>query len=157
MAAISRASFATLPRARKPIKKLSLYTRALERSNKELDEFAYIASHDLKEPLRGIHNHSRFLLEDNEDKLDEDSVGRLKRLTYLSQRMERLVNDLLYFSRIGRQELCCRSHRSERRDRGHRSHARDVPGRTQRADFGSATAPGRHLRQGPRWQRSFAT
>ncbi|HTE42448.1 MAG TPA: ATP-binding protein, partial [Steroidobacteraceae bacterium] len=86
-------------------KKLSLYTRALERSNKELDEFAYIASHDLKEPLRGIHNHSRFLLEDNEGKLDEDSVGRIKRLTYLSQRMERLVNDLLYFSRIGRQEL----------------------------------------------------
>ena len=86
-------------------RQLSLYTRALERSNKELDEFAYIASHDLKEPLRGIHNHSRFLLEDNEDKLDEDSVGRLKRLTYLSQRMERLVNDLLYFSRIGRQEL----------------------------------------------------
>lgn len=86
-------------------RQLTLYTRALERSNKELDEFAYIASHDLKEPLRGIHNHSRFLLEDNEDKLDEDSVGRLKRLTYLSQRMERLVNDLLYFSRIGRQDL----------------------------------------------------
>ena len=81
------------------------YTHALEQSNKELDDFAYIASHDLKEPLRGIHNHSRFLLEDNEDKLDKDSVGRLKRLTFLSQRMERLVNDLLYFSRLGRQDL----------------------------------------------------
>lgn len=81
------------------------YTRALERSNKELDDFAYIASHDLKEPLRGIHNHSRFLLEDNEGKLDKESVGRLNRLTYLSQRMEKLVNDLLYFSRLGRQEL----------------------------------------------------
>lgn len=81
------------------------YTRALERSNKELDDFAYIASHDLKEPLRGIHNHSRFLLEDNEDKLDPDSAGRLHRLVYLSQRMEKLVNDLLYFSRLGRQEL----------------------------------------------------
>jgi PAS domain S-box-containing protein len=81
------------------------YTRALEQSNKELDDFAYIASHDLKEPLRGIHNHSRFLLEDNEDKLDRDSIGRLNRLTFLSQRMERLVNDLLYFSRLGRQEL----------------------------------------------------
>jgi PAS domain S-box-containing protein len=81
------------------------YTHALERSNKELDDFAYIASHDLKEPLRGIHNHSRFLLEDNEGKLDKESVGRLNRLTYLSQRMEKLVNDLLYFSRLGRQEL----------------------------------------------------
>ncbi len=81
------------------------YTEALERSNRELDDFAYIASHDLKEPLRGIHNHSRFLLEDNQDKLDKDSVDKLKRLVYLSQRMERLVNDLLYFSRLGRQEL----------------------------------------------------
>jgi PAS domain S-box-containing protein len=84
---------------------LATYTHALERSNKELDDFAYIASHDLKEPLRGIHNHSRFLLEDNSDKLDEESVGRLNRLVFLSQRMERLVNDLLYFSRLGRQEL----------------------------------------------------
>lgn len=84
---------------------LAKYTHALERSNKELDDFAYIASHDLKEPLRGIHNHSRFLLEDNSDKLDEESVGRLNRLVFLSQRMERLVNDLLYFSRLGRQEL----------------------------------------------------
>lgn len=81
------------------------YMQALERSNKELDDFAYIASHDLKEPLRGIHNHSRFLLEDNEGKLDDDSVRKLNRLVYLSQRMERLVNDLLYFSRLGRQEM----------------------------------------------------
>ncbi len=85
--------------------KLKLYMQDLERSNKELDDFAYIASHDLKEPLRGIHNHSRFLLEDNKDKLDEDSVKRIGRLIYLSQRMERLVNDLLYFSRLGRQNL----------------------------------------------------
>jgi signal transduction histidine kinase len=79
--------------------------RDLARSNKELDDFAYIASHDLREPLRGIHNHSRFLLEDNEGKLDEESLSRIKRLLYLSQRIERLVNDLLYFSRLGRQEL----------------------------------------------------
>ena len=84
---------------------LATHVKALERSNKELDDFAYIASHDLKEPLRGLHNHSRFLLEDNEDKLDKDSVDRLHRLTFLSQRMERLVNDLLYFSRLGRQDM----------------------------------------------------
>lgn len=80
-------------------------TKELRRSNQELDDFAYIASHDLKEPLRGLFNNSRFLLEDYQDKLDEEGVGMLKRLTYLSQRMEMLVNDLLYFSRLGRQEL----------------------------------------------------
>ncbi|WP_208248854.1 ATP-binding protein [Rhizobium sp. T1470] len=85
--------------------RLQAYTVDLERSNADLDEFAYIASHDLKEPLRGLHNHSRFLLEDYEKQLDEDGVRRLNRLVLLSQRMEKLVNDLLYFSRIGRQQL----------------------------------------------------
>jgi len=84
---------------------LKNYNLALERSNKELDDFAYIASHDLKEPLRGLFNHATFLLEDYKDKLDEAGVRKLHRLSYLAQRMERLVNDLLYFSRLGRQDL----------------------------------------------------
>jgi PAS domain S-box-containing protein len=92
-------------RMKTTLSQLEEYTADLERSNHDLDEFAYIASHDLKEPLRGLHNHSRFLLEDYEDKLDEDGVRRLNRLVRLSQRMEKLVNDLLYFSRIGRQQL----------------------------------------------------
>jgi PAS domain S-box-containing protein len=81
------------------------YTLALEQSNSELDEFAHIASHDLKEPLRGMFNNATFLHEDYQDKLDSRGVIRLKRLCYLSRRMEILVNDLLYFSRLGRQEL----------------------------------------------------
>jgi PAS domain S-box-containing protein len=84
---------------------LARHAEALERSNEELDDFAYIASHDLKEPLRGLFNNARFLLEDYGDKLAEDGVNRLRRLGYLSQRMEQLVNDLLYFARLGRQEL----------------------------------------------------
>jgi light-regulated signal transduction histidine kinase (bacteriophytochrome) len=84
---------------------LARRAEALERSNKELDDFAYIASHDLKEPLRGLFNNARFLLEDYGDKLAEDGVNRLRRLGYLSQRMEQLVNDLLYFARLGRQEF----------------------------------------------------
>lgn len=93
---------------RQTLTRLSAYAADLERSNKELDDFAYVASHDIKEPLRGIHNHSRFLLEDYHDQLDQDAKRRLDRLVHLSQRMEKLVNDLLYFSRIGRQELAIR-------------------------------------------------
>lgn len=84
---------------------LTLHAEALERSNADLDDFAYIASHDLKEPLRGLFNNARFLHEDYADKLDQQGVDRISRLGFLCQRMERLINDLLYFSRLGRQEL----------------------------------------------------
>lgn len=77
----------------------------LERSNSELDSFAYIASHDLKEPLRGIHNYSSFLIEDYADVLNEDGVSKLHTLVRLTQRMEDLINSLLHFSRLGRVEL----------------------------------------------------
>ncbi len=81
------------------------YMHELEISNQELDDFAYIASHDLKEPLRGLYNHASFLIEDYKDKLDEDGVKRLNRLSYLAEKLEGLVNDLLYFARLGRAEM----------------------------------------------------
>ncbi|MBD2720849.1 ATP-binding protein [Hymenobacter armeniacus] len=77
----------------------------LARSNDDLDSFAYVASHDLKEPLRGIHNYSLFLLEDYADQLDEEGVHRLRTLVRLSQRMESLIESLLQLSRVGRAEL----------------------------------------------------
>lgn len=77
----------------------------LERSNTELDAFAYIASHDLKEPLRGIHNYSNFLIEDYAHILNEEGVSKLQTLVRLTQRMEDLINSLLHFSRLGRVEL----------------------------------------------------
>lgn len=77
----------------------------LEQSNSELDAFAYIASHDLKEPLRGIHNYSCFLLEDYADKLDENAVSKLNTLIRLTQRMEDLIDSLLHFSQVGRVDL----------------------------------------------------
>ena len=94
-----------IPRRKRQESRLAHHVAALERSNEELDEFAYIASHDLKEPLRGLFNNAKFLHEDYAEKLDQEGSSRLLRLSYLSQRMERLVNDLLYFSRLGRQEL----------------------------------------------------
>jgi signal transduction histidine kinase len=77
----------------------------LERSNRELDDFAYIASHDLKAPLRGIHNYANFLQEDYADKIDADGKTKLQTLGRLAKRMEDIINDLLTFSRVGRTEL----------------------------------------------------
>ena len=77
----------------------------LEHSNRELDAFAYIASHDLKEPLRGLHHFSHFLLEDHADRLSEDGVEKLRTLMRLTQRMESLLESLLHYSYLGRAEL----------------------------------------------------
>jgi len=74
-------------------------------SNQELDDFAYIASHDLKEPLRGIHNYSSIIIEDYEDKLDSEGTDKLTTLIRLTKRMENIINDLLYFSRVGRTDI----------------------------------------------------
>ena len=84
---------------------LALLNTELERSNIELDSFAYVASHDLKEPLRGIHNYSAFLIEDYGGQLGEDGAHKLSTLMLLTQRMEDLINSLLYYSRLGRAEL----------------------------------------------------
>ena len=80
----------------------------LLRSNQELDEFAYIASHDLKEPLRGIHNYATFLIEDYRDKLDEEGGVKLETLRRLTQRMDTLLDSLLEFSRVGRLDFAIR-------------------------------------------------
>ena len=78
---------------------------ALEQSNRELDDFAYVASHDLKEPLRGIHNYAKFLMEDYGEKLDDDGTMKLEALPRLAKRLEELINSLLHFSRVGRVDL----------------------------------------------------
>ena len=84
---------------------LSKINQELSRSNIELDSFAYIASHDLKEPLRGIYNYSSFLIEDYGEMLGEDGKDKLNTLMRLTHRMEDLINSLLHYSRLGRAEL----------------------------------------------------
>ncbi len=76
----------------------------LTRSNEELDAFAYIASHDLKEPLRGIHRYAHLLLE-SATTLDEENRARIEGLMRLTLRMDSLLDSLLHFSRVGRTAL----------------------------------------------------
>jgi len=75
-------------------------TRNLERSNEKLEEFSHVVSHDLKEPLRTVETFSGFLLEDYEDKLDEEGVDYLNTLKRTSSRMRQLINDLLSLASI---------------------------------------------------------
>jgi len=93
-------------RAEEELKTLneSLEQRAdeLARSNRELDDFAYVVSHDLKEPLRGIDAFSTFLAEDYADKLDEQGRKYVGVLRDSAMRMNALIEDLLVLSRIGR-------------------------------------------------------
>ena len=81
-----------------------LKTRAeeLDRINRELDDFAYITSHDLKEPLRGIRAYCEILLEDYREKLDATGQRRLATLVGLCDRLENLIRDLLTYCRVGR-------------------------------------------------------
>ncbi|NMG11439.1 ATP-binding protein [Brasilonema sp. UFV-L1] len=84
---------------------LARINQELERSNRELDSFVYAASHDLKEPLRGIHNYSTLLLKNYESVLDDVGKNRLQTLVRLTRRMESLIDVLLKFSRLGQAEL----------------------------------------------------
>lgn len=79
--------------------------QALRRSNEELDGFAYVASHDLKAPLRVIDNASKWLEEDLAPFLTDDTRESLSLLRNRVRRMNRLLEDLLAHSRIGRCEV----------------------------------------------------
>jgi signal transduction histidine kinase len=80
-------------------------TEELEAANKELESFSYSVSHDLRAPLRSIGGYSRILLEDYSDKLDEEGRRLLEVITRNGMRMGQLIDDLLAFSRIGKQSL----------------------------------------------------
>ena len=86
---------------------LSELNTDLARSNDELDAFAYVAGHDLKEPLRGIHKNAYYLMEDAKAgrALDQGGIERIEAVMRLTVRMDNLLDALLHFARVGRLTL----------------------------------------------------
>jgi two-component system sensor kinase FixL len=83
-------------------KKVKLRTADLENANNELNDFAYIVSHDLKAPLRGIAQLSSWLKSDYQDTIDQQGRETLDLLTSRVVRMNNLIDAILNYSRVGR-------------------------------------------------------
>jgi light-regulated signal transduction histidine kinase (bacteriophytochrome) len=80
-------------------------TATLEKANKELEHFAYVASHDLKEPLRKISSFTGLLASRYKGRLDEKADNYIWYIVDGAKRMEKLIEDLLTYSRLSRAEL----------------------------------------------------
>jgi signal transduction histidine kinase len=86
-------------------RELEVKVQQLNRSNRELQEFAYVASHDLQEPLRKIMSFSQRLSQKYGDVLASEGQEYITRMDNAARRMETLINDLLSFSRVTRSDL----------------------------------------------------
>jgi PAS domain S-box-containing protein len=90
---------------KKSEKALKDHTHQLEAANRELESFAYSVSHDLRAPLRAIDGFSRMLLAKSEAKFDADEKRRFEVIRDNTRKMNELIDDLLDFSRLGRQDV----------------------------------------------------
>lgn len=85
--------------------RLRSYAKNLERSNADLEEFAYVASHDLKAPLRGISSVAHWLSEDFQSVVTPDQKENLDLMLERTERLNDLIDGILAYSRVGRQPL----------------------------------------------------
>ena len=85
-------------------RQLAEQSRRLERAVQELDQFAHVVSHDLKEPLRTIADHCRRLEEQTAGRLDAESLELVGKAAGSAERMQHLVDDLLKFCRAGQED-----------------------------------------------------
>jgi len=84
---------------------LAARNRELESLNRELDAYTYSVSHDLRAPLRSVTGFAKMVIEDYSDKLDAQGKDYLFRIFNGSEKMNRLINDLLRLSRVSRQDI----------------------------------------------------
>jgi light-regulated signal transduction histidine kinase (bacteriophytochrome) len=100
--AMRRRILSDLDAAQAVNRRLDDQARDLERSNRDLEQFAYVASHDLQEPLRKVASFSQLLQRRYAGRLDERADQYIAFAVDGAQRMQQLINDLLRFSRVGR-------------------------------------------------------
>ncbi|MDJ1482518.1 PAS domain-containing protein [Cytophagaceae bacterium YF14B1] len=87
-------------RVQQRTQELLIANQDLQRSNDSLQQFAYVASHDLQEPLRKIQTFSSLLQQQYADKLEESGLDLLERMSSAGERMSKLVSDLLAYSQV---------------------------------------------------------
>ena len=81
-------------------------TTSLKQSRDQMEAFAYSVSHDLRAPLRSTHGFAEILVSEYADKLDSEGQMYLQSIAQSAQRMDRLIADLLHYSRVAQQEVC---------------------------------------------------
>ena len=100
----SVATYEDITERKQAEKRLELHARELERRNQELQDFAYVASHDLQEPLRKIEAFGSRLRDRYMDKLEGDGKVYVERMEHAARRMRDLIQDLLSYSRVSTED-----------------------------------------------------